>query len=137
MDYPFYIIFVFRLFHELSEGIDQFVNDVVASVADVVHHAGFDMVREKLLIECVQCGIDCCDLSHDIGAICVFFDHALDTADLPFDTAQAVDEFFVFLGRSLLGFMARTAAFFDVIHGDVLLFPLKNKEASDLRLFLR
>ena len=111
-----------RLFHELSEGIDQFVNDVVASVADVVHHAGFDMVREELLIEGVECGIDCGDLSHDIGAIGVLFDHALDTADLPFDTAQAVDELFVFLGRSLLGFMARTAAFFDFIPGDVLLF---------------
>ncbi len=114
-----------RLFHEFSEGIDQLVNDVVASVADVVHHAGFDMIREKLLIESVECGIDSSDLSHDIGAICVFFDHALDTADLPFDTVQAIDEFFIFLRRSFLSFMARTAAFFDVIHGDVLLISLK------------
>ena len=110
-----------RLFHEFSEGIDQFVNDVVASVSDVVHHAGFDMVREELLIEGVECGIDGSDLSHDIWAIGVLFDHALDTADLPFDTVQAIDELFIFLRRSLLGFMARTAAFFDIIHGDVLL----------------
>ena len=110
-----------RLFHEFSEGIDQLVNDVVASVADVVHHAGFDMACEKLLIEGVECGIDGSDLSHDIWAIGVLFDHALDTADLPFDTVQAIDEFFIFLRRSLLSFMARTAAFFDVIHGDVLL----------------
>ena len=110
-----------RLFHEFSEGIDQLVNDVVASVADVVHHAGFDMIREKLLIEGVECGIDSSNLSHDIWAIGVFFDHALDTADLPFDTVQAIDEFFIFLRRSFLGFMARTAAFFDVVHGDVLL----------------
>ena len=79
------------------------------------------MIREKLLIECVECGIDGSDLSHDIWAIGVLFDHALDTADLPFDTVQAIDEFFIFLRRSLLSFMARTAAFFDVIHGDVLL----------------
>lgn len=71
---------------------------------------GADMVGQQFLAEGVHRRVGCGRLRQDVGAVGVFLQHALQTADLALDPVQPVHQALVFLVRADLGLLA--AAFF-------------------------
>ena len=97
-------------FHQFLQGRHELVDDLVLAVSDIVRHARADMIRKQLLIEGVERRAHRADLDQNIRAISVVFHHTADSADLSLNAIQTVDEFFIFVIRSLLRFMG-TATF--------------------------
>jgi hypothetical protein len=60
-------------------------------------HTGREQL-ESGSVQCSACGGELCD---DVGAVAMFFEHADDAADLPFDAAQSFDDV---LGRTSFDF---------------------------------
>jgi hypothetical protein len=83
------------LFHEFLKGADEFIDDFVFAFTDVVDDAGLDMLAQEFLIERIQCRLDGTDLSQDINAVAVVFDHLSHTPYLALDAVQAGNERFI------------------------------------------
>ena len=78
--------------------------------ADVVDHAGLDVLREQFLVEGIECRLDGADLCEDIDAVAVLLDHLADAADLALNAPQARDKAFVLLAVLIAVFMLDAAA---------------------------
>jgi NADPH-dependent curcumin reductase CurA len=54
-------------------------------------HAGIEVFFEDIGTDLVQSCLDCLNLPDDIYAVGVFFQHALNSAQMPFRDAQALE----------------------------------------------
>ena len=88
----------------------ELIDDLIVTGADVVDHAGLDVLREQFLVEGIECRLDGADLCEDIDAVAVLLDHLADAADLALNAPQARDKAFVLLAVLVTVFMFDAAA---------------------------
>ena len=63
-----------RLLHQFLHNLDELIDRLVFSGADVIRHAGPHMARHQFLVETVERRGHCRNLSQDIRAVRVFFE---------------------------------------------------------------
>ena len=63
-----------------------------------------DVVFQKKLAECVQCGVRRRNLNKNVRAVSVVLEHPADSLDLSLDSVEAVHKRLEFLRRALLCF---------------------------------
>ena len=81
----------------------QFVDDLVVPLSDTIRHAGADVGSQQLFTKAVQCRAHGGYLYQNVGTVGVLLQHLLQAPHLPFNAAQAVQEFFLLLWRAVLG----------------------------------
>ena len=104
------------LFHHLLKGGDELFDDLIIAFAYVIPDAGADVVGQEHLAETVESRVYCRCLDEDVRAVCAFFDHGLDAADLSLYAAQPVDQILVLFRTAFFSLLAARAAFFFLCH---------------------
>ena len=87
--------FTFSNFEENCNAYDYFENLTEGVVSTC--NTGADMICQKLFIKGVERRADRAHLHQNIRTIRAVFHHAADTAHLPFNTAQAIEQTLIFL----------------------------------------
>lgn len=112
-----------RLLHQFLHNLDELIDRLVFSGADVIRHAGPHMASHQLFIEAVERGGHCRHLGQDVRAVRVILDHALDPADLSLCAAKALQQSLLLLIRAEFLSIAAMRAFL-LCHN---LFPFRDQ----------
>ena len=106
---------MFPLFHQLIKRVKKLVHGFVVSGFDIVGNAGSDVVAQQFTVKGVECRTGRRGLNKNFRTVCIIFDHAADSADLPFDAVQAVNQPFVFGFVALFFFVTKAFLFHNYI----------------------
>ena len=83
-----------RSFHELLQRHNEFIDDCIITVSDIPDNAMPNVTCKQLSVE----GVDRCACSRrlrqDIGTVRILLQHALQAADLPLNSIQAIQKLF-------------------------------------------
>ena len=81
-----------RSFHELLQRHNEFIDDCIITVSDIPDNAMPNVTCKQLSVE----GVDRCACSRrlrqDIGTVRILLQHALQAADLPLNSIQAIQK---------------------------------------------